>query len=1352
MNNQIDRDLFVLTDTLKDPIFYVRGTNSIPIVFHFRDFTIPSDSQAYYYVKKPSGKSSFNLASQLSNTVTVDVKDQDFSELGFCHLQIQIVSGEKTLVSFDQPVVVKENYTDGQSEESKNESNVFVLQNQGIENSGKFLGIDETGNVVPRYAPGSGTGSTVSVSVSETTTGEPGTDANVENVGDSQNVKLKFTIPKGDKGEIGEDGKSAYQIWTEQEGNSGKSEEDFLLSLKGEKGNPGEDGKAATIRIGSVTTGDTAQVTNSGTETDAVFDFVIPQGGSGGGTPSDYETVKSNSKKIWIDETLSYSIESNKQDIFGAVETSKALKLQITDGSEYWDADEKAKYPDVLSMEEIRKSRFYKNMWLPNSLEMVQSYRYSADKNGQIRLYDINAQKTDLTGLMPWGLCLRAEGKEYPTSQTHFILSKFKCLGLNSETGAWEMIQESAPTASLFDIAHTSTEGHVLQVDRTDLENGFYSFVIRMPSSWVIDGEDMCFHFYPESGISSEIVKNYDKIIVTFLLKVLEEENSGIFTCSAGCDAIGSSSDVEAFFSRFNPVTTELREHCANNCLSEESELISDNLILINECLYGSTPSVQGISQATETTLGGIRAKQRTTESVEAAIDKTSGKLYVPEQSAPTQEQVSQAVENYFIENPVESIIQAGFANEQLGLKFIPGYIMTSGAIGGASEDRKITDYILCGENVEVKYCGEYNAYDVVLAVAFFDKNKKFISGEKQKVQGEIESTISPTGTEYVVLGYFPTALNYWYLSIGEPAIVKKIEETKGEIKVLDIDKLNKIYGKNLFDLSSIKDASYLDYNGAILTNEYSEIYYTSDPIYVSPNTTYTLSLANMGSVRPYCEYDKNGVYVAEGTSTPDESTPLTFTTNERTSFVIICGFKTSISRQQLEIGSSKTEYEEYTDNYPTWKNTKDIDLIKENLNMETGVEFKAILPSKLYSVNGVSLPVYFENVLMKSLNDTGDVHFTIGNRTSKLQQLLSDVPGEKPFVCTVMRGLEKLRNQDFVLNVVDKSVISGKTINILFVGDSFTDNGTYVSETKRLLESDGATVNLIGTCGTKDCKHEGLSGGIIKNTFLDNSAGVARIVDVTGVTDAPNTAYPGRTYSDDTGKQWSIRGSKINADGTGKIVVTNYTAKEEDFNSFPSSGTLTKVSEGNGDSTISYSNPIPAYYNPFINGSSGKFDMNWYLSTWEFQNPDIVVLQFTYNDIPEWATEEQLKSVTDDFVTAVKDIHDSLQNAKIIISVEPYGAINTNNDWNGKKKSVLQWVELLKETFETEQYQEYVKIAPSYACVDMENGYSDNLIAPSSRYPDIEEYSSGDGIHPSSKGMCQIADCIYPIIASFVL
>lgn len=55
----------------------------------------------------------------------------------------------------------------------------------------------------------------------------------------------------------------------------------------GATGAQGAQGDAATISVGSVTTtayGNPAQVTNSGTEGDAVFDFVIPQGKPGEAT------------------------------------------------------------------------------------------------------------------------------------------------------------------------------------------------------------------------------------------------------------------------------------------------------------------------------------------------------------------------------------------------------------------------------------------------------------------------------------------------------------------------------------------------------------------------------------------------------------------------------------------------------------------------------------------------------------------------------------------------------------------------------------------------------------------------------------------------------------------------------------------------------------------------------------------------------------------------------------------------------------------------------------------------------------------------------------------------------------
>lgn len=80
------------------------------------------------------------------------------------------------------------------------------------------------------------------IEIGETTTGEPGTPANVTNSGTNTAPVLNFTIPEGEKGD------------------------------------------AATIQVGTVTASDPGsepQVKNSGTENAAVFDFVLPRGQTG---------------------------------------------------------------------------------------------------------------------------------------------------------------------------------------------------------------------------------------------------------------------------------------------------------------------------------------------------------------------------------------------------------------------------------------------------------------------------------------------------------------------------------------------------------------------------------------------------------------------------------------------------------------------------------------------------------------------------------------------------------------------------------------------------------------------------------------------------------------------------------------------------------------------------------------------------------------------------------------------------------------------------------------------------------------------------------------------------------------
>lgn len=118
MPNQIEREVWVKQDKLKNPIHYVRGTDLLPIVFNFRDFTIPSGATARVFVAKPDGNAVYDSATIEGNDVTVDVTEQMFLVLGMTLMQISIFDGEEELVSFAQPVMVEQNLKAGDLPES----------------------------------------------------------------------------------------------------------------------------------------------------------------------------------------------------------------------------------------------------------------------------------------------------------------------------------------------------------------------------------------------------------------------------------------------------------------------------------------------------------------------------------------------------------------------------------------------------------------------------------------------------------------------------------------------------------------------------------------------------------------------------------------------------------------------------------------------------------------------------------------------------------------------------------------------------------------------------------------------------------------------------------------------------------------------------------------------------------------------------------------------------------------------------------------------------------------------------------------------------------------------------------
>lgn len=201
----IERDVYTKADGVKIPIDYVQNTNAIPIIFHFRDFQIPAGATAQVYVQKPSGLAVYNAATISGNDVTVDVTTQMMAEVGFNKLQLQVMSGDDNLVTFVQPVNVRQNYTDGESEESKNESSLFEeLQEAAQAANTAAEAANSAADEIESKAEAGDFSSTVTVG--NTTTGEPGSQASVTNSGTAQNPVLDFVIPTGAQGPQGPKG------------------------------------------------------------------------------------------------------------------------------------------------------------------------------------------------------------------------------------------------------------------------------------------------------------------------------------------------------------------------------------------------------------------------------------------------------------------------------------------------------------------------------------------------------------------------------------------------------------------------------------------------------------------------------------------------------------------------------------------------------------------------------------------------------------------------------------------------------------------------------------------------------------------------------------------------------------------------------------------------------------------------------------------------------------------------------------------------------------------------------------------------------------------------------------------
>ena len=161
------------------------------------------------------------------------------------------------------------------------------------------------------------TGNAATIKVGTVSTGSAGSAVSITNSGTASEVILNFVIPKGDKGDQGQQGEQGLQGLQGLRGEKGDKGDAFtyadftqeqLAALKGPKGDKGDagakgergeqgpqglqglpgakgdTGNAATIKVGTVSTGSAGSavsITNSGTASEVILNFVIPKGDKG---------------------------------------------------------------------------------------------------------------------------------------------------------------------------------------------------------------------------------------------------------------------------------------------------------------------------------------------------------------------------------------------------------------------------------------------------------------------------------------------------------------------------------------------------------------------------------------------------------------------------------------------------------------------------------------------------------------------------------------------------------------------------------------------------------------------------------------------------------------------------------------------------------------------------------------------------------------------------------------------------------------------------------------------------------------------------------------------------------------
>lgn len=167
---------------------------------------------------------------------------------------------------------------------------------QGLQAQATITG-ESPNQILNLVLPQGEDGQAASITVGETTTLPSGQPASVVNAGTNTSAVLNFSIPRGDTGPQGTPGADGADGFSPNINVKTSTPDEYILTvtnstgsydtpnLKGPQGEQGPQGEAAfSLAIGSVITGEAgtpANVVNTGTQQDQIWNITIPKGDKG---------------------------------------------------------------------------------------------------------------------------------------------------------------------------------------------------------------------------------------------------------------------------------------------------------------------------------------------------------------------------------------------------------------------------------------------------------------------------------------------------------------------------------------------------------------------------------------------------------------------------------------------------------------------------------------------------------------------------------------------------------------------------------------------------------------------------------------------------------------------------------------------------------------------------------------------------------------------------------------------------------------------------------------------------------------------------------------------------------------